>query len=164
MTTDVEDALGVSLSRGLPPLKERKNLLTDFDQMHGWYIQKSAYAALKLDGGEQSFDYQNKYLRINLRYRHDCGGNPSIAFDIVDASIRPVFSDMERRQRMRDAFEAERTRREADIARFKQTDRTFIGLLLILYQMEDLCCGRQLAFDNWQLHSTLLSGWHARHG
>lgn len=43
-----------------------------------------------LRGGPDVFDFKNHFLEINLRYRRDCGGNPSIAFRLESATTCPL--------------------------------------------------------------------------
>jgi hypothetical protein len=128
-------------SRGMwptiPSLGERRNLLYDFLEVHRWSFQKAATSAIFLEGGRaENFDYDKRYLICRLSYRRDSGGNPSLAFRIENAAFRPLSEILED-PRMAESLEAGRTTRELNIALIKAESDDFLGLLLVLYRLED---------------------------
>lgn len=73
-----------------PTSTNRHDLLCEFADLYKWSFQKSIYSALRVQGGMDSFDYQNTVMWYDLRYNVDCGGNPALSFSVLDAAFRPT--------------------------------------------------------------------------
>jgi hypothetical protein len=118
-----------------PPLRERQILRESFYEAHQWSFEKAIRTAVRLRGGVDKFDFKNHFIRFDLRYRPDCGGNPSVAFNITRAAIIPFSADQSPETRA--VLEASRLTREAEEAKRKATEEDFVGLFLVLHMMED---------------------------
>lgn len=123
-------------SSELPPQKDRIKLLHDFDRAHARNIQKSVHCDMLLRGGPDVFDFKNHFLEINLRYRTDCGGNPSIAFRVESASTCPL-SKIKPESGFGKALDSGRASRERDEAYLKTQSSSFVGVHLVMLAMED---------------------------
>ncbi|KAF8159415.1 hypothetical protein B0H34DRAFT_402574 [Crassisporium funariophilum] len=125
-----------TFSTEMPPLKERIALLQDFAKIQIRNIQKSIKCDMLLRGGYDAFDWRKHYLRIELRYRKDCKGNPGFAFLVETAETRPL-TDVTPGTNLWRAYESGRAGREADDARLRREDaQNFEGIHLVLTGME----------------------------
>jgi hypothetical protein len=70
------------------PSLGRGELFREFIQLYKWSFEKSVYSALRVQGGMDNFDYQNKVILYDLRYRPNCGGNPGFSFTLTNAAFR----------------------------------------------------------------------------
>lgn len=120
----------------LPKLSHRIRLLTDFKEAHAWYFEKSVYSAIRVNGGRKDFDYPNRYLCFNLKYRQDCGGNPGLAFSLESAAIQDV-AGLQTRPRMRAAYESGRVQREESAKEIRKNKPRFLGIISDCYSTED---------------------------
>lgn len=119
-----------------PPLQDRIHLLRDFNSAHGRNIQRSLACDMFLRGGCETFDFKSHFLQINLRYRSDCGGNPGIAFRVDSATTR-LLSEIRPESGLGLALESGRITRENTDAYRKTHDPSYVGLYLVLLQMDD---------------------------
>lgn len=120
-----------SVFNSLPPLKERLNLLSDFITAHSRSLQKSIHCEILLRGGVHSFDFRKHYMKFELRYRGDCGGNPGIAFTVKSAGIRPL-SEIDPSSNANKALDAGESTRDAIEAHYKETgDSHFVGIFFV---------------------------------
>ncbi|GBE82759.1 hypothetical protein SCP_0411440 [Sparassis crispa] len=123
--------------------EERVNLLHDFTEVYAWSIEKAIFSALHLGGGEESFDYSKGCIVFDLRYRPDCNGNPSLAFELLDARIEPIARHLEGGS-ITDAFYAGQPLRVAKERELRAAHDDFLGVLMTLWTME--------AYGNWHPH------------
>ena len=118
-----------------PSLRERQILRAAFYEAHQWSFEKAIGSAVRLRGGVDKFDFKNHFIRFDLRYRPDCGGNPSVAFNIIRATILPLSADQ--LPETLAVLEASRLSREAEEANRNANEEDFVGLFLVMHQMED---------------------------
>jgi hypothetical protein len=71
----------------LKTIPSSHDLLYQFSQLYKWSLEKAGYSALRLQGGKENFDYSNKLMFIDLRYRPECQGNPGLSFTVQNASL-----------------------------------------------------------------------------
>lgn len=119
-----------------PKLSHRIRLLTDFKEAHAWYFEKSVNSAIRVNGGRKDFDYANRYLRFNLKYRQDCGGNPGLAFSLESAAVENVTS-LQGRPRVLAAYESGRIQREESEKEIRKKKPRFLGIISVCFSMED---------------------------
>lgn len=129
-----------------PKLSHRINLLNDFAEAHAWYLQKSVHSAIRVNGGLKDFDYANRYVEINLRYRQDCGGNPGVAFSVKSAAVEDV-AKLQRYPGWLAAYESGRAQREESAKEIKSASPRFLGIVSVCYSMEDYAI-----FATMQIH------------
>jgi len=122
----------------MAPLKERINLLKDFMEAHSRAFQKAMHCEILLRGGADNFDFKKHYMKFDLRLRSDCGGNPGVAFAVKNAGIRPL-SEIEALPALKAALDAGRATDDASEAHLKATKKSFVGIFMALYRMEDYC-------------------------
>jgi len=87
-------------------------------------------------GGAENFNFEEDFFLYRLSYRPDSGGNPSLAFRIDSGAFHPLAEILED-PRMVELFEAGRATRDVNVAMIKAESNDFVGLLLVLYRMED---------------------------
>jgi hypothetical protein len=124
-----------SCPSSLPPQKERINLLNDFKEAHARAFGKAIHCEILLRGGVDNFDFKRHYMKFDLRFRRDCGGNPGVAFSVENAEIRPL-SEIDSRPGYKASLEAGQANDDASAAHFKATKQSFVGLFMVLYCME----------------------------
>ena len=71
----------------MPSHERRSELLREFVKLYKWSFEKSIYSALRVQGGMDNFDYRNKVISFDLRYRKNCGGNPGLSFTVANAAF-----------------------------------------------------------------------------
>lgn len=71
----------------LKTVPSSSDLLREFANLYVWSFEKAAYSALRVQGGMEKFDYSNKLMFIDLRYRPECQGNPGLSFFVQNASL-----------------------------------------------------------------------------
>lgn len=130
----------------LPKLSYRVNLLDDFTEAHAWYFEKSVYSAIRVNGGRKNFDYANRYIKINLKYRQDCGGNPGVAFLVESAAVENV-ADFQEHPGMLAIYESGRAQREESAKEIRRRSARFLGIISVCYSMEDYSI-----FGSMQIH------------
>ncbi|KIM73548.1 hypothetical protein PILCRDRAFT_15130, partial [Piloderma croceum F 1598] len=74
----------------LPSHSERVRLFHHFRHSHKWAFQRAAAFAVFLRGGTKNFDFANYCIIFDVRYRLRCGGNPRLAYSVLDVNIRPL--------------------------------------------------------------------------
>ncbi|KAJ7160305.1 hypothetical protein C8R46DRAFT_1223779 [Mycena filopes] len=72
----------VQSSDTFPPFLIRKRLLTDFIEVHHCSFRSAFLSAILLEGGIDSFPFDDRSMVVRLKYRPDCRENPSVAYSI----------------------------------------------------------------------------------
>ncbi|KAJ7174179.1 hypothetical protein C8R43DRAFT_943794 [Mycena crocata] len=117
-------------SANFPPFLIRKRLLTDFIEAHECTFRSAFSSALILEGGIDNFPYEKRGIVVMLRYRPDCGENPSVAYSVL--SYTWVTSD---EMAARFGYKIEPMDRAMDAR--AQAVAGYRGLLRVYFRMED---------------------------
>jgi hypothetical protein len=86
----------------------------------------------------KNFDFENHCMCFEFRYRPECGGNPSLAFSVLDVNIRPLADVLTEDPSIARVMEASRPETESIIARRKKTIPDFAGLFPSVYRCRDM--------------------------
>ena len=88
--TTLRAMTGYDTPSPVPPHGERVRLFHTFRHSHMWSFQRAVAYAVLLRGGVKQFDFANHCICFDLCYRLGCGGNPSLAYAVLDVNINPL--------------------------------------------------------------------------
>lgn len=72
---------------GLHPM----SLLSKWLDVHRWALDTTIRDSMYVEyGGPRSFDYERQCFALDLRYRDDCQGNPSLAYRVAGVRYEPI--------------------------------------------------------------------------
>lgn len=120
-------------SKNLPSPKTPGELLREFTELYRWSLDKSIYSALRVQGGMDNFDYHNKVMVYDLRYRAEFGGNPGLSFILADAAFRSKDEIDPNAAFTLLLGQSALLSRQLTLQR---TEKDFVGLVVALYQIE----------------------------
>lgn len=129
-----------------PPVEHRLNLLDNFIQAHTWYFEKTLHYVMRYLRLEETFDFSKTYCHVTVRYREDCGGNPSLAFRVDDMEFR-ALADAKVYPIAAKSIEAGRLTDEFHEARGRESDPDFIGVMTVAWMMEDYCSWKRWVYS-----------------
>jgi hypothetical protein len=78
---------GVNIPDPIPLHGQRVRLFHHFRHSHIWSFQRAVYYAVLMQGGLKQFDFNTQCILFDVRYRPECGGNPSLAYTVLDVNI-----------------------------------------------------------------------------
>lgn len=122
---------------GLPPLKQRISLLYDWIELHRWTLDKIITDSMHVEyGGPRSFDFKRTCFVLDLAYRPECEGNPSIAYGVGKVNYEPT-SELMKLESFKEGSDAnEVTFRQFD-AKHRLVDQHHAGTLNVIFFIKD---------------------------
>ncbi|KZT69899.1 hypothetical protein DAEQUDRAFT_244632 [Daedalea quercina L-15889] len=79
------------IAQSLPPMEHRCRLFEDFTRVYKNTAQCAISAAMRhVRREDATVDFTRECMCIDLAYQRDCGGNPSLAYSVVNAQIYPA--------------------------------------------------------------------------
>lgn len=114
-------------------IASRNTLLREFTELYGWSLEKAIYSALRVQGGMDNFNYSEKLMLFDLRYRADCNGNPGLAFTVENAVFCPKEEISLNAAFVLQLARSELMSREMAL----RAEKDFVGLMVTLYVTED---------------------------
>jgi hypothetical protein len=121
----------------LPSLGERRRVLSQFLLMHRLSFRKAVESVVFLNGGVENFDLKSYCMIVNFRWRKTTDGNPSMAFHVVAADLRPM-DEVKSKPHYKQTIDASEATRDAYEAgkRKLPSEKGFVGTLVAIYEME----------------------------
>lgn len=120
-----------------PPRQERINLLLSFIDIHSWYTHKSILYAISSSLGSENLGTSKLCVIFHLTYREECGGNPSVAFNLEEMKLSTLSEGLANNPGASAWWETGRPSREVREAYMRDRDPQFSSNLQVCYRMED---------------------------
>lgn len=124
---------------GLPPLKQRISLLYNWIEVHRWALDKTIYDSIQVQFGDlRSFNFERDWLVVELRYRPDCEGNPSIAYNVRQIQYE-LGSELMKLANVRETAKANETTISQTKEDLKRESSAHVGVMNVMLFTEEYC-------------------------
>lgn len=128
---------GFTIPKSFPSHGERIRLFHHFRHSHIWSFQRAVAYPVLMRGGVNRFDFKTHCIFFDVRFRPECGGNPSLAYSILDVTISTLDDILARHPGLQAVMDANKPALDYTILYRSKTVPNFAGFLPSVHRWKE---------------------------